>query len=305
MKDRHDDIKDDEIRVISSGVNNARPPLPVRSRGRRLHLVLALAGVIVVAVVCILIFGRSCGKAADDDGAEEVFKPLEQVNSAPGIPCDSAAETAPVAAGEKACTVRTDTLVNGHRLVILSPRNAEARFVIGHVEENDSTVILVAQAADVRGDNGEIAGSCVLNGELVSKGEAKSGFCSIIGGEIKIGVADASPALEEALQAGGSFFRQYPLVVGGQIVENRPKGRSVRKALAELNGEICMIISLDRLTFHDFSETLVDLGVRNAIYLVGGKSFGLYTDAEGERVVFGQKWEKEFENVNYIVWRRK
>lgn len=30
--------------------------------------------------------------------------------------------------------------------------------------------------------------------------------------------------------------RQYPLVVGGQIVENKPKGTSKRKALATLNG---------------------------------------------------------------------
>nr|MDE6854183.1 phosphodiester glycosidase family protein [Muribaculaceae bacterium] len=134
-------------------------------------------------------------------------------------------------------------------------------------------------------------------------GEAKAGFCSIVNGEITVGVSDATPMLEQALSSDGYFFRQYPLVVGGQLVENRPKGRALRKALAELDGHISVIASTRRLTLHDFSQALIDLGVRNAIYLVGSSSTGLYTDADGRRTIIGQADRKTADNVNFIVWR--
>ncbi|MDE7109958.1 MAG: hypothetical protein K2O49_08355 [Muribaculaceae bacterium] len=158
-------------------------------------------------------------------------------------------------------------------------------------------------AADVRGDNGEIAGAYVLKGNLISKGQAKAGFCSIINGEISIGVAEATPMLEQALETEGYFFRQYPLVVGGQIVENKPKGKALRKALAEYDGATCIIASLDRLSFLDFARTLVDLGVKNAIYLPGGDSPVIFMDNEGDRSVLGNLRSSDYENVNYIIWR--
>ena len=79
-----------------------------------------------------------------------------------------------------------------------------------------------------------IAGAYVVKGELLSKGEAKAGYCSIVNGEVNIGVADATPMLEEALMKDGYFFRQYPLVAGGQLIENKLKGAALRKALAVL-----------------------------------------------------------------------
>ena len=163
---------------------------------------------------------------------------------------------------------------------------------------------MATQAADVRGDNGQIAGTFVLNGELMSKGEAKAGFCSIVDGELSIGVADATPMLEQVLTEGGYFFRQYPLVVGGQIVENKPKGKAIRKALAEIGGRTCVVMSKERLTFHDFSQLLIDMGVRNAIYLVGSSSYGFYVNEEGNKILTGGKPNTEIENVNYIIWEK-
>lgn len=292
MSNRHDDIDDNEIRVILSRV---KPPSGGKQRRSRtgLYVAAAIAVMAVAAVALFLYFGRGDGREAPVTAVPAPPPPAEQ------------AEEKPAVHDEKGFAVRTDTVINGAELAFLFPRSAVPSLEIGSAEERDSTVVLMAQAADVRGDNGMIAGSCVINGELVSKGEAKAGFCAIIGDEVTVGVAEATPSFEKALQTGGSFFRQYPLVVGGQIVENRPKGRAIRKALAELNGEICVIISFTPLTFHDFSQALVDAGVRNAIYLVGGKSYGSYTDAAGETFTFGQKWEKDYRNVNYIVWRTR
>ncbi|MDE5685967.1 MAG: phosphodiester glycosidase family protein, partial [Paramuribaculum sp.] len=201
-----------------------------------------------------------------------------------------------------AFTLKTDTIVDGTGLTILTPYNATPVLEIGNGCLADSTIVLIAQAADIRGDNGGIVGSFVVNGELVSKGEAKAGFCSIINGDVTVGVADATLLFEQSLMSDGYFFRQYPLVVGGQIVENKPKGKSIRKALVELDGKISVVVSREKLTFHDFSHALADVGVSNAIYLVGGDSFGKYVDAAGASFTFGREWDNET-NVNYIVWR--
>lgn len=197
----------------------------------------------------------------------------------------------------------TDTVINKVPLMIIAPVNATPRLQIGLDALNDSDAVLVAQAADVRGDNGEIVGSYVSEGQLLSRGQSKSGFCAIIGGRPIIGVAEATPFLEQAIETEGYFFRQYPLVVANQIVENKPKGHTLRKALAELDGKIVVIVGRKRQTFHEFSQTLVDLGVSNAIYLVGSLAYGYAKDGNGTLVEFGTNAEKAPENTNYIIWK--
>ena len=110
---------------------------------------------------------------------------------------------------------------------------------------------------------------------------------------------------EQALSDDGYFFRQYPLVIAGQIVENKPRGKAIRKALAEIGGEIAIICSNKRLTFHDFSQALADVGVRNAIYLVGSRSSGFYIDTAGRRFSFGNDKKQNIDNINFIVWRQR
>lgn len=305
MSERHKDIGDDEIRIISS--NDARC-----QRGRK-HRMIAVWAAVVAAVLLIVVsavFFLSAGDEAEEAEsqtvAEENISAVSDVKyeSFPGPEPDEAdllkrlAELPP-----RPYAVNRDTVVNGEKLTLLCPVNAVPSLEIGPGAFFDSSVVLALQAADIRRDNGEIVGTFVVGGELRSKGEAKAGFCSIINGEITVGVADATPKLEEALMNNGYFFRQYPLVVGGQIVENKPKGRAVRKALAELDGKIYAVISHDRLTFHDFSQALVELGVRNAIYLVGASSSGLYRDADGMVFTFGTIPSEQLADINYIVWR--
>lgn len=281
------DINDDEIRIISS--DNPKPAEKVRKR--RIEwwiyltvIIFALCGIIA----CFLYFTST----TDEDKTDQIFELKKGI-----FETDSREETL-----QGFCTVR-DTIVDDVRLTIIIPNNAIPTLQVGGDIEADKSVVLAMQAADIREDNGGIVGSFVVDGNLISKGEAKAGFCSIINNEISIGVADATPMFEQALTANGYFFRQYPLVVGGQTVENKPKGASIRKALADWDGRVCVILSHDRVSFHDFSEALVDLGVRNAIYLVGGMGYGIYVDENGERYSVGKPWDKEFENINYIVWR--
>ncbi len=84
---------------------------------------------------------------------------------------------------------------------------------------------------------------------------------------------------------------------------NKPKNKSVRRALAIRNGTIIMVQSRERESFHAFSQAMIDIGVTDAIYLVGGDAYGWYYNAEHVRHVFGKKLADIPENISYIVWR--
>lgn len=203
-----------------------------------------------------------------------------------------------------------DTLeINDIPLRVYIPHNADMLLHIGKMNLQDSTVIYAAQAADIRADNGKIVGAFVLKGEPKAWGLSKKGFCASIDGEVSVGVADNSPLFEEATDRGGYFFRQYPLVKDGVVVENEPKNKSIRRAICDRQGEIFMVESLSRESFHDFAQALVDLGVDQAIYLVGGDAYGWAFDENGERHEFGDDCyytgrKRIPTNISYIVWRR-
>ena len=282
MSRKNIDIDDNEIRIITSTSGNGTSTPP-----RWLYYAIVCAAVAIIATVYALLWGS-------DDTADSEELAVTQEAAAPG-------DTATVV--KKGYVEITDTVVGNVPLVILTPRDATPKLHIGIDVLQTPDVVMAMQAADIRSDNGGIVGAYVVDGNLVSKGQAKSGFCAIIDGNITIGVADATPLLERAIEANGYFFRQYPLVVGNQLVENKPKGRSLRKALAEWNGTTVVVMSRNRLTFHDFAQTLVDMGVANAIYLVGSESFGFAVDSEGNRTEYGKEAPSPKASTNYIIWR--
>ena len=282
MSRKNIDIDDNEIRIITSKSGNGTSTPP-----RWLYYAIVCAAVAIVAIVYALLW------SSDDAADSEELTVTQETTS----PVDTAAVVT------KGYVEITDTVVGGEPLVILTPRDATPQLHIGIDVLQSPDVVMAMQAADIRGDNGGIVGAYVIEGNLVSKGQAKSGFCAIIDGNITIGVADATPFLEKAIESDGYFFRQYPLVVGNQLVENKPKGRSLRKALAEWNGTTVVMLSRSRLTFHDFAQTLVDMGVANAIYLVGSEAFGFAVDSEGNRTEFGKEAPSPEASTNYIIWR--
>lgn len=301
MSDMQQDIKDDEIRIISSEKKYTSGSHKDNAQKRKKtirQLVVVFLSIIAASVLFKVIF------MCLPDGNSEDTEMLElttTVESSPGEDIPLPGADAETRGGGH--VIITDTVVNGNALTIFKPENLVATLQVGTSTLDDNTIKLVLQAADIRYDNGGIVGAYVCGGELLSKGQAKSGYCAIIGGKINIGVARSTPFLEQALETGGYFFRQYPLVVGNQVVENKPKGKSLRRALADINGSPVVIMSRESMTFHDFSQTLVDMGVSDAIYLVGGKVYGFAIDPDGVKTEFGVKNDRMPANVNYMVWR--
>jgi len=201
-------------------------------------------------------------------------------------------------------TERIDTVINDVNIAIYLPHNAVPELIVGIPTENDLSIILAAQAADIRADNNKILGAFVEKGTPLAWGVSKKGFCAIINGIMTIGSSDNSPLFEKATDTEGYFFRQFPLVDNGVLVENEQKNKSIRKALCSRLGQFFIAVSGDNESYHDFAQALVDLDVENAISLVGSKSaFGWWINQDGILNQFSEDIHK-FQMENYVVWRK-
>lgn len=294
MKEMNE-IRDDEIRIIGE----EKPPKPIGWK----WLLLLLAG-IIAGIVIWQVWPSKPEPTIDDPTEPGVFEPTTEVVEQPAVklPLAKAEETG------HAFIEMADTVINDIPMRLYIPHQVTMSLHLGAIDRNDPDIIFTAQAADIRADNGGIVGAFVLEGEPKAWGLSKKGYCAIINDTVTVGVADNSPLFEEATEKGGYFFRQFPLVDNGQLVENEQKGKSIRRALCDRNGEIFTIETLSIESFHDFAQALVDLGVDNAIYLVGANAYGWATDIDGQRHEFGDpnpKTSKKWRNINYLVMRGK
>ena len=292
------DIRDDQIRII--GEEDKRKSL---SRG---VWGIIIAILILSTAIIMLVISRYKDEGQEIIGPEPaVFEPV--IVSEPTQIGKIGDEVDTLNIGY---TEIKDTLINDIPINIYIPHNAEMSLHIGKINKEDTSIIYTAQAADVRADNGGIVGAFVLKGEPKAWGLSKKGFCASINGQITIGVAENSPLFEKATEQGGYFFRQYPLVSNGKLVENEPKGKSIRRAICDRQGEIFMVETGTTESFHDFAQALVDLGVDQAIYLVGSTAYGWAVDENGTTYEFGEdnyytSHRRIHQNTSYIVWKRK
>lgn len=302
MKEQRE-IRDDEIRII--GDSGGKQPTPRRLR--HLLLIAAAASIVVggVRIADALLSDHGSGQAEQPDtGQISYFEHLpqtvapveEQGQQWLGCEADSLARGF--------CEIR-DTAINDIPLRIFIPHNADMTLHVGRLDSGDDSIVYAAQAADIRRDNGKIVGAFVLAGEPLAWGLSKRGYCASIEGAVTVGVAENSPLFEEATERGGYFFRQYPLVDNGVPVDNQPKGKSIRRAICDRRGEIFMVATDTAESFHDFAQALADLGVDNAVYLVGSAAYGWAVDAAGERHEFGTSGRRLPRNTSYVVWRRR
>ncbi len=292
MTDKGRDIRDDEFRVIGkSSASEAES----KTEKRNLWIyVLPLVLAVGIGVIIILNLPKEKSEISDEglfENNPEVIVPDKK----------------PISFGhttDLSYTEKIDTVINDVLLTLYIPHNATPELTMGVPDRNNSDIIFAAQAADIRRDNRKILGAFVLKGTPLAWGLSKKGFCAIIDGEVTVGVSENSPLFEEATEKGGYFFRQYPLIDNGILVENEPKNKTMRKALCSRTGQIFVAVSESDESFHDFTQALIDLGVENAIYLVGShSSFGWYIDCDGNKTIFAPDVHRgSYKNENYIIW---
>lgn len=290
------DIQDDQIRIV--GEEGPKSPFPRAA----MWLILFLLGLSLVGGAIYLVWRGEQRLRAPEPA---YFEPIEEAQ--PLRPRWIGREVDSQARGF--VEIR-DTAINDVPLRLFIPHNGDLSLHIGRMDKRDTSIIFAAQAADVRADNGGIVGAFVLKGVPRAWGLSKKGFCASINGRITIGVAENSPLFEQATEQEGYFFRQYPLVSNGSLVENELKGKSIRRGICDRQGEIFMVESGVEESLHDFSQALVDLGVDQAIYLVGSSAYGWAVDEADTVHEFGEdnyyKGRRRMpRNTSYIVWKRR
>lgn len=293
MADKNKDIRDDEFRVIG---HTPKQDTSAQDKARR-NLAVGIVSAIIVIAIGILVILK-WPKDVPEDPNDGVFENTPEV-VAPKTVIPLGVKT------DEHFTEKLDTVINDVQLSIYIPHNAKPELTLGVPNRNDKSIILAAQAADIRKDNRKILGAFVLKGEPLAWGLSKTGFCAIIEDKVTVGVSENSPLFEEATEKGGYFFRQFPLVDNGVLVENDLKNKTMRKALCSRAGQLFVAVSESDESMHDFAEALVDLGVENAIYLVGShSSFGWYIDDAGEKTLFAPDVHRgTYKNENCIIWK--
>lgn len=152
-----------------------------------------------------------------------------------------------------------------------------------------------------------VEGDHAVNGELYLSPHNKDAFAAFTFADGKFSFEFDNPtdAIKRAADLGGSGFMQFGLIKDKKEVMNfdRPRARCYR-TMAELNGNLCIIDSVNMLHFDEFMEELHRLGVTNAIYMDmgAGWNYSWYRNAK-ERVVtlFGLPvpWSH-----NWVVFRK-
>ena len=152
-----------------------------------------------------------------------------------------------------------------------------------------------------------IDGDHAVNGTLYLSPYNKDSFAAFTyaNGSFSFAFDHAPEAIQAAADAGGSGFMQFGLIQDGETVMNinRPRARCYR-ALAELNGNLCIIDSVNMLHFEDFMAELHRLGVTSALYMDmgAGWNYSWYRDAYDKVVtLFGLPvpWSH-----NWIVFKK-
>ena len=298
-----DTTKDTDFRVLRPKDGADAPKMSCNaSADKRRRTWRTISGIVIVLLIAVgaTLIALKNGEDSAENDIQYIYEPETQstTDAEPFIGTAAAPEGKPF-------TEHTSRTINDILMDIYIPHGGKAELAIGMPAITDSTIILAAQAADIRADNGKIVGAFVLNGEPLSWGISKKGFSAVIDNKITVGVAENSPLFEEATEKGGYFFRQYPLVSEGRAIDNEPKGKSIRKALCDRKGEIMVIITANPESFHDFAQALADFGVDNAVYLVGsGFSYGFYRDGQGRATEFSKQEHRCQKFENYLIWRR-
>lgn len=297
MRERINDILDDEVRIIGAGPKNP----PRRKVPRWFYPLLTALLLLLMTGIVIAFWPRGRAEMQIQGVYEETGIPFGIIYPSEGskiLPPLSRLASIPDPFAET-----IDTTINDIPLKILIPHNALPELSIGKPDPADTSIILIAQAADIRSDNLKILGSFVYKGEVVARGTSKKGYCAIIDGRITLGVDETTPLFEMSTEHENYFFRQFGLVHEGKLVENEFRNKSLRKALCSRGNEVFIACSQTAESFHDFSQALADLGCDEAISLVGGASFGWAVSPDGTRTLLGVDVHR-YKNENYVLWRR-
>lgn len=238
---------------------------------------------IIVGVLAGLLMSACTGgkKSAETDGVKAEGAGKEKLKE--NQPADSvAAENEPVKVDDK----------NG--LTLYYPRFSRIELVTGKrpSEKNDS-VIMIASAAftsklldDFNPEN--IVGNYVSAGDFHegAKDPRITGAFYYFNGHFRFSYKDLEENMKKAKAYKGSAFSQEMLIHEGEIVPHVRPDDNVNefRALAMVGGRLAVIDSQGEVKFGDFLKKMVQIGVREALYMDmgAGWNYSWYRQPDGK-----------------------
>ncbi len=218
------------------------------------------------------------------------------------------------ASGQEVDNIFIDTVTHSG-LIIYCPNYGKIELICGErpMMANDS-IIFCAGAAytgkrldDFRHSN--IAGTHVSGGKLFRgyKCRRNTGAFIYHDGEYEFVYPDLEPAFARVAECGGMGFGQEMIIHEGEEVKHYRKNldRNEFRALCSYNGKLCVIDSNGAVFFGTFVKNLLELGVKEALYMDmgAGWNYSWYRDNNNRPVHIHDKMTKH--STNWIVFYSK
>ena len=171
------------------------------------------------------------------------------------------------------------------KLKIYRLDNLKAHFADTVPDYADSTIYLVTRSSDYKiiGDNKEIIGDYIVDGEVVAKSNWRAGFMAIVDGNAQIGIDRSYKIANYVKKHNGSMFRQLALVSANISCDNQfiLRGKVTRCAYArDRQGKLYFIETVEPETLSGFADALIEYGFIDAIYITGGSQPNLFYRTE-------------------------
>lgn len=187
-------------------------------------------------------------------------------------------------------------------LYFFYPDYSDIDFVTGEMpSEEDQSILLFVTAAfqshhQIGFDHDNIVGMHASKGELWNGRSAEGvGAFTCVNGEARIwGLDEAKEAVKNAAEQGGSGFEQFLILYKGQR-DNHNEIDEFRcyRALALVNGRVCVVDSRTQVHYDEFVQALEDAGIQDALYcdMGSGWNHSWYREQNGQTVdIIGKPW---------------
>jgi len=200
--------------------------------------------------------------------------------------------------------VNNDTII----LLVYRPINCKVKFTTSRPDSNNTKIKLSVAAAFTAPNLKSIMGNYIINGKVrTGKKFNSTGYAAIVNNKVII-----KPSTEKlnhykniAIKKRGYLFQQMLLVQDSTLVPCKIFGKKAtyRRALVIIDDTPCIIESEVRLSIDDFSNSLIRMGIKQALCLdMGTWSKGWIRKEENNYIPIGKLTSSTKDQTNWLIF---
>jgi len=264
---------------------------------------------LLITTISILLF-HSCTSDNSQGGCNDKLEPIASIT-------ETSNELKPSIANQSTKDAEPGIITQSYdggvcKILVYTPNKLKFNLTNKRPENTPNNYLSVA-AAFTDKDLKSTTGKLIIDGETIFKNNNPklSGGCIIGNNSIKI--IDKTNNIDSLSKAvfnnHESYFQQALIVYNNKgIVWNLPNGdlKVKRRALIEFNNQFSICESASSLDIKKFQEALIDIGVKNAIYLdMGSWSEGWYKSVDAKQIKIGDNFSSTHLQTNWIYLSEK